>query len=240
MKTTVKQVETFTRLIGLCAENGSMYNPAKESITIDALQALLAKAHQKHQMVNDTHHQLRSAINTRDDAAHEMQLRATRAANAATVLITQPGLLEDIKMTLSKIRGYRRGAVHGKEQPDEGSPPGEYRKPRGPVAYLTISSKIDHFEQLIRCLETPEYKPNEEEITVEGMKAFFASLEAKQAKLLRSWSMHRVAMDQYRSIIQSGEGIYGVSKTVKAYMKSVYGASSHTFKIVSKLKFRTW
>jgi len=239
MKTTVKQVETYSRLVGLCTENGSMFNPAKDSIKIEALESLLATARQKHQMVNDTHHTLMSAINNRNDALIEMRSKCTRAANAAVVLIDQPSLIEDIKKNLSKIRGYRLGAQQVKDAPSETGPPGqEFKKSRGPIAYLTISSKLDHFDKFIKCLNTPAYTPNEPDITYEGLHAFLAEIKVMQSQVSTGWSANRMARDQFSAIVHSADGIYGISKLIKTYIKSVFGPSSNAYHIVRQLKFR--
>jgi len=232
----MKQVETYTRLVGLCTENGSMFNPANDAITIDALNALLDKAHEKHRMVNDTHHTLMSAINQRNDAMSMLNAKCSRAMHAASVLIPQPGLLEDLRMYVAKIRGYRLGAVHGDAKlTGEGSP--DYRKQRGPVPYLSISSKLDHFDRFIKCLNVPAYVPNEPDISFEGLKAFLSDLKAVQAELINSWAAHKMAHHQLKQLVHAENGLYGISKVVKLYVRSVYGTNSTTFRIMSKLKF---
>ncbi|HYG02158.1 MAG TPA: hypothetical protein VD927_06900 [Chryseosolibacter sp.] len=239
MKTVNKQVESYTRLVGLCTENGSMFNPARDAIKIDALYALLDKARKKHQMVNDTHHRLMSAINKRNDALVEMTARCQRAMNAARVLISQPGLLEDLRMYQAKIRGYNLGAIHGTHASafaQEGMP-GSFKKSRGPIPYLTISSKLDHFAHFIRCLDVPAYVPNEPDITVAGLKASLDELNTFYASMLNSWAAHRIAKNQLRTVVHSEEGLYGISKIVKLYIKSVFGARSTAFQMISQLKF---
>jgi len=84
----------------------------------------------------------------------------------------------------------------------------------------------------------PEYAPNETELTTESLTALYDDLNAKNTAVINAavpLSNARIARDQI--LYTALTGVIDISVDVKTYVKSVFGATSPQYKLISGLTF---
>lgn len=236
MKTSIKQVEAFEQLLGICKSQGSTFNPSRDSMTIEALESLLQTAREKTQDVYTSYKSWVLATNDRRDAFEALRNTCTRVINAASVSGMKPSLFEDIRQLNSRIQG--RSSKVPLIPADEGGPPGNGKKPKGPISHLDSASKIKSFSLLIGLLETHEdYAPNESSISIDALKESLEKLKALQSLVYTTFIAYEKAKDDCYTVIHREEGMYGMSRFIKRYMKSAFGPQSVAYHSIAKLKF---
>ncbi|HYG01197.1 MAG TPA: hypothetical protein VD927_02075 [Chryseosolibacter sp.] len=234
MKTQAKQVDTFGQLVGFCKSQGSMFNPSQDSMKIEALESLLQTAREKTEIMYNDHKAVTWAINQRRDALKHMQKIVTRAYNAAIATKMSPSLLEDLRNVKVKLTGNIRGKTSSPQADD----PSQVKTGRGPIPQADVVSKMRNFTLFIKLLELHDgYTPNESEISIEGLKSLLEMIETSQVQLVTSQIKLNRSKEACRLVIQKEEGIYGLSKLIKVYVKSAFGVESDAFTSISKLKF---
>lgn len=103
----------------------------------------------------------------------------------------------------------------------------------------SFDKKIENFADFIDFLDnSSEYKPNETEITVEGLTTKLTELK-NQNSICSKTSAELEAARMARDIMMftNGTGMVDIAKGVKRYVKSVFGATSLQYKSISDLKF---
>jgi hypothetical protein len=93
---------------------------------------------------------------------------------------------------------------------------------------------------LVKLLEaTPEYKPNEKELKVENLKALVdIMLEKNTAAIKAGTDLNHIRMARNEILYDEQMGLVALSRSIKAYMKSVYGTNHPKFKEVAGISFR--
>jgi len=108
------------------------------------------------------------------------------------------------------------------------------------AAQTSFDNVIENLDKLIIHLQNiPQYTPNEPELQPQALRAFKEELYAKnnQAKLADiTLSNARIARNKV--MYEPLTGLTDIAADVKAYVKSVYGATSPEFKQVSKIEFK--
>ena len=98
---------------------------------------------------------------------------------------------------------------------------------------------MNNFEKLIALLQTiPEYKPNEDELKVETLQTLLTDLKTKNSEVVKTYLVLETARGVRNGLLYKPQtGIVDVSLDIKAYIKSVFGATSTQYKLISKLRF---
>jgi hypothetical protein len=85
----------------------------------------------------------------------------------------------------------------------------------------------------------PLYAPNEAALKLPALNTLLTSLTATNTAVINAttaWSNARIARD--KTLYLPGTGLIDVVKDVKAYVKSLFGASSPEYKQLSHLRFK--
>ena len=105
---------------------------------------------------------------------------------------------------------------------------------------MSYDNRLDNFDKLIKLLSSVEqYAPNEADLKVASLTALYTDLMTKNYAVISATtplSNARILRDDL--LYKDGTGLVDIASDVKAYIKSVYGASSPQFKQVSKLGFK--
>ena len=108
------------------------------------------------------------------------------------------------------------------------------------TSQMSYNSRLENFEWFIIFLsKTPEYNPNEEDLKIESLKTLHSDLKAKNNLVMTAHSkMETERTQRNKMLYQPLTGIVDISIDIKNYIKSLFGASSHQYKQISKLHFK--
>jgi len=98
---------------------------------------------------------------------------------------------------------------------------------------------MNQFGKYITFLKTmPSYKPNENELTIEGLEGKFSELkQANSTFLVTNAALISARLD--RNVILYGEktGLVDTALDAKLYVKSIFGAVSPEYKSIRAIPF---
>ena len=231
-----KNVANFQDLIAFCQTYGTAYNPSKENLKMPQLQLLYQEA--QDQLTNFKTYKIAfdNATNSRQNTFADLRKLSTRIINAFAVSGASALAVEDAKSINRKIQG---APPKKKTNPENPTPPDS--------AGGTISNSqqsydrlIDHFSTLIILLKQyTEYAPNENELKITALEAKLIELETSNTNLITAFAEYNVAMiSRNNTLYNATNGLVQISREVKLYVKSVFGADSPQYAQVSNLEFK--
>lgn len=236
----VKNIAAFEQLINICLSFGAAYNPASKFITIPEMQRIFASVKDAKTGMREDQTACTNATDTRAVTIRGTKSHARRVVNALTVLGASPEKVENANDIVKKMNGKRMTDLP--ESPPAKDPKDPNAKPvvTRSSAQTSYDNIMEHFAQLIELVKSePGYKPNEPELTANGMVAKMDELEAVNkvaidAEVKRDSSRIKCLELVYRDVT----GMVDVGNAAKLYVKSVFGASSPQYRQVSKIRFR--
>jgi DNA repair exonuclease SbcCD ATPase subunit len=235
-----KNVANFENLITNITGFGTVYNPSKESIKLSALNAQLAYAKNAIGEVNSTEPAYKNAVSAREAAFTPLNKLITRVINSLKASDSS-SQVDDSAMTLvRKLQGRR---ATPKLTDDEKKAIEAEGKEVNQISssQMSYDSRLDNFDKLIKLLASePEYSPNEPDITIEALTSLYNDLSSKNAAVISATvplNNARISRDQV--LYTPLTGIVDISVDVKTYVKSIFGATSPQYKLISKLELKS-
>jgi hypothetical protein len=239
-----KNVANFENLISFCVGYGVTYNPSKNSLKVPQLQTQLASCKVNITSVTNATIAFNNATNARMAAFAGLKVLSTRLVNALDVTNASNDLVKDAKTINAKIQGSKlTKADAGKNAKtiaiDPNTPVAETPKTIS-SSQQSYSSLIEHFAKMIALLSTePTYLPNENELKIVTLNTQLTNLKNTNTAVINAYttvSNSRIARNQ--SLYNLVNGLCATAKEVKAYVKSVFGATSPQYKQVSGIEFK--
>ncbi|MFN8114509.1 MAG: hypothetical protein U0W65_00230 [Bacteroidia bacterium] len=238
-----KNVSSFESLISFCQGYGASYNPSKNSLKIAQLQTQLASVKVNISTVTSTSVAFNNAVNARQLAFKGIEKLSTRLVNALDSTNATDALVKDAKTVNAKVQGSKLTKADA----------GKTAKPIDPNAPVTdtpatISSSqrsydslIEHFSKMIAILSTePTYVPNENELKIATLNTQLTNLKNANTGVTNAYTtVSNARIARNLSLYNPTNGICATAKEVKAYVKSVFGATSPQYKQISGLEFKT-
>ncbi|MFN3754797.1 hypothetical protein [Flavobacterium sp.] len=225
-------VANFETLITACLGHGAIYNPVNTAIQVPQLQAKLLLAQQK---LNTTALQksiLNTAINERIEAFKGLEVLCTQVTNAFAVSGATDLDVSDLQTINKKIQGAKQ---------KKATPTPENPTPlQVSNSQQSYDSKINFFTNFIQFVETkPIYSPNETTLSV-------ATLQSKLAEMILKNQRVDVATFDYNQSLNARNdefynptsGLVQLSKDIKKYAKSIFGAASPSYKQINSIEFK--
>lgn len=230
-----KIVANFQTLIAFAKGYGTTYNPAKNSLKIPQLEALLAEAKASLTDVLAKNTAYNSKVNERSVAFRDLKTFSTRLLNALHATEASPQLIDDAKGYNRKIQGQRKTTL---------KPVLEDADARAPklnsTSHQSYVQMVNHFEGLISVLSSePTYTPNETDLQIATLQAKQAELATKNNEVAMSYtdiSNSRIARNA--TLYTKDDSIFEVASEVKKYIKSIFGATSPEFAQVKGIEFK--
>ncbi|WP_415325874.1 hypothetical protein [Chryseobacterium sp. MMS23-Vi53] len=230
-----KNIANLQDLISFCKGYGDKYNPVKEELKISSLETLYQDALQKLTETQTKKTFFNNATNQRADAFRDLNPLSTKIVNALAVSETNPLMLSNAKSYNKKLQGRTKSKIEipTSEQDSE-------------IVAKTIStsqqsydSKINNFSNLIQVLEqSTAYNPNEEDLKVASLQNKLTDMKSKNTVLIHAYTEYSNAMLSRNQILYDNlTGLCQISKEVKQYVKSVFGATSPQYKQISSILF---
>ena len=231
-----KNVSNYQEILSFCIGNGAKYNPSNPDIMIvnmkvlevDSLNALdgetAAEAHEKHVYLE------------RKEAFRPIEDLCRDVVNFLGASGGSKEKLHQGKIILNRLRGSNK--KNNKEDAKDESTVQE--KQATMTFHSTYDERLEALDEIIQLVMTEEkYKPNEFELSVEGLKVKLVTLKEK------NYEMKQAIVQVSNSRIQRDKVLY-LSKTnahqvvleVKQYVKAIFGPSSAEYKQIKSIPFR--
>jgi hypothetical protein len=226
-----KNIANFQDLISFCQGYGSIYNPSKESLRITELQ-------NQYQSSLDTLYQLKTSKVNFDTATNSRRIEfeslkpfSTKILSAFIVSGADKLAIDDMRGIHKKIQGpnYKKAKDESKEIKNISTSQQSYDR------------FIDHFVNLIKILEkSPTYNPNEEDLKISAIQAKIDAMKSTNINLINAYTEYNNAVIQ-RNVVLYNEltGLVQVSKEVKLYVRSIFGANSPQYQQVKVIEIKT-
>ena len=238
-----KNVANFENLVSFVVGFGATYNPSKATLKVPALQTQLASCKANIASVTSTSVAFNNAVNARMTAFDGLKKLSTRLLNALDATNASTQLVKDFKTVNAKVQGSKlTKADAGKTAKliDPNAPVVETTKTIS-SSQQSYSSLIEHIATIITILSTePTYVPNENELKVITLNTLLTSLKNTNTAVINAYttvSNARLSRDQ--SLYNTTNGLCETAKEVKMYVKSLYGATSPQYKLISGLEFKS-
>lgn len=228
-------VASFEKLLGICNNIGARYNPGNASITPTALGALLEQAQQRSKAVTEAQSAYTLAVNARKEMFGALPTFITQLVRSAIAHGASAENTRDLKLLKRKF--YQEARTKKPPVPSEGSQPGS--EERAKIShYKTFDARLAHFASMVSIIESlANFKPNEPEMSVEGLRARLSALKANQAAVSKAATDLTKARIERDESFFGAQGIHSVSKQVKEYVRSVTGVRSQIALALGKIKF---
>jgi hypothetical protein len=234
-----KNVANFDELIGFCTGYGATYNPSKASIKLAALGTLLTAAQASLASQKTAKTAFDNATNAREISFKPLKKLATKVVNSLSATDAARQTVADAETANFKIQGRRAKALPVAKAAKEGEAAPVDNSIS--VSQQSFDNQVDNFAKLIQTLTAEVlYKPNEVELQLVTLNTALTDLKAKNHAVVTATanaSNARIARDKV--LYADNTGLYDVAQATKAYVKSLFGASSPQYKQVSKIKFTT-
>ena len=238
-----KNVSSFESLVSFCQGFGANYNPSKNSLKVAQLQTQLASVKVNITTVTNTSVAFNNAVNARQLAFKGLEKLSTRLVNALDSTNATDALVKDAKTVNAKVQGSKlTKADAGKTA--------KLIDPNAPIVDTpkTISSSqrsydslIEHLSKMIAILSTePTYLPNENELKIATLNTQLTNLKNTNTGVTNAYTtVSNARIARNLSLYNPTNGLCATAKEVKAYVKSVFGATSPQYKQISGLEFKT-
>lgn len=219
-----KNVAGFLCLIAYCKNLGSVYNPSNSILTFEHLEAFYRIALEKITAVETQKALFTTNISNRKRSFENLKPFATKIINAFAVSGVDRQTLEVAKSINKKIQGV---LLKNNDQ-------------TYPASQQSYDRKLEHFEALIEILaQNPVYNPNEEELKITSLQGKLRDMKTQNQNLMRSHDKYNEALTERNQTLYDPEtGLVSVSKKVKQYIKSVFGANSEQYHQLVTIEFK--
>ena len=233
-----KNVTNLESLISAIITIGATYNPSKNSIKLPALQTLLTNANESLIALKAAESANSTAIDVRELAFKPTGSLFTKVSNALKASSSSVQADETAKTILRKLQGKRASAKLTDEEKTALAAEGKEVNQIS-ASQMGYDERVDNFEKLISLLQSiPDYNPNEEELKIETLQALLADLKVKNSEVMKTYFVLESARGVRNDLLYKPlSGVVDISADVKSYIKSVFGATSTQYKLVSKLRF---
>lgn len=235
-----KNAANFNTLIEVVNGYGGAYNPSKQSITLPALASLAARAQEAIGQYNNLLGQYNLATAARKTAFTPLSKLSTRILNSLKASDTTEHVDRAIESLVHKIQGKRATPKKTEEEKKalqaEGTTVKEVSSSK-----MSFDGRLDSFDKLIQLLlNVQQYNPNEDDLKLPTLINYYNALKTVNSKAVSTETQLNVSrMLRNRLLYEPNVGIVDTASAVKAYVKSVFGASSSQFKQISRLTFKT-
>jgi hypothetical protein len=229
-----KNVTHFEQLISFCTGYGGNYNPSKATLIISNLTNIHLTAQSELQNVINATVDYNNFVNTRVITFDPIRKLSTRLVNAFSVTDATDEMIKDAKTINRKIQGKRAKEITTPVDPNTPAPN------TISTSQQSYDQLIEHFAKLVALLKSePSYAPNESDLRIVALEALLDQLRADNTNVMNAYttvSNARISRDV--TLYKEKIGLVDTALEVRAYVKSVFGASSEQYIQVKSLPFK--
>lgn len=235
----VKNVDNLDTLISSVIGYGAAFNPAKASLKFPALQALSATGRNAIAAEHNGNVAEKNAGDARVAAFKLLSPLVSRTMNALRASDASTQAIEAVQMIARKIQGSTASSKKKEAAPADAA--AEAKPVRHIISQrMDFETRLDSFDLFIKQIASiTQYNPNEPELKVTGLTAFYTDLKTKNIAAINAATQHNNARISRNDILyRDNTGLVDIALDTKTYVKSVFGASSPQYKQISKLLFK--
>lgn len=242
-----KNVANLLKLNQQIATYGLTYNPSNNAIKATVLATLYNTANTKLTTVNNLFTTWKNATNARELAFDPLGKQATQILASLQSLGIVQQTIDDFAFQVNKFRSSGSKLTKADSGIVETTP--VEKLPTDPVETIetkthstsqqSFDNKLQHFEKMVLILvSVPSYNPNEVSFKVASLQTQLTNLTTLNNAANTSYANLKAArIDRNAVFYTKGTGMLDLVKLTKAYIKSIFGASSAQYHAASSLKF---
>ena len=229
-----RNLANLKQLIITCTSFGSAYAPSKSTLTLTALNAHHVSSMNQLDNVLAKKTDYSDAVNARVQAFADLRKKCTRLINSLRATDASREKIEDAKGYNRKIQGSRASKIKPNQDPNAPIP-------------KTISTSQQSYDQLIQHLgglvealaTEPSYAPNEDDLKIVNLRTFKTSLATINTAVFTTFAaVSKARIERDKILYADLDSAYHRFTAAKAYVKSVFGATSPEYKALSNLSFK--
>ena len=245
-----KNVANFETLISFCTGYGATYNPSRDALKLANLQTLLTAAKAAILDCKAKETAFDNATDARKESFATLKALGTRIVNALSVSGVADSVVEGARTINRKLQGQRANGSAPAEAVATGGtsstpttaglPPSGEPKGAASSSQQSYDNLVEHFNGLIELVAShAEYNPNETELKVATLQTYLGELRMANTTVLNAntaWSNSRMSRDN--TLYADTTGLVDIALDVKAYVKSVFNATSPQYGQISGIEFK--
>jgi hypothetical protein len=228
----------YDRLIINCTSFGTTYNPTKPALKIAAMQVQSTAAKNSITTMNALTPAYKNAVAARITAFKPIDKLITRVNNAFKASDVTKEMISSAQTIVRKLQGRRATPKTNEEEKkvaaEAGNPIVEIS-----ASQMSYDSRIENLDKFIKLISSvAAYAPNEADLKITALTALYTDLKAKNLAVINAETpLNNARIARNDTMYKDNVGLVDVANDVKTYIKSVYGATSPQYKLVSSLKF---
>ncbi len=236
-----RNVANFGKLISECTGYSAGYNPSNPDISLESMRTLLTGSQGTLDSLNSGIPAYNNAIAARELAFKPLSKLITRVINALKATSAPDEIISKVVTLVRKLQGRRASAKLTEEEKQELIAQGKEVNEIS-SSQLSFDNRLNNLDQFIKLLASiPEYSPNETELQVTTLTAMLEDLKQKNNAAVEAASPVNLARIARNDILyRENTGLVDVALSAKRYVKSVYGASSPEYRLISGLVFKRY
>lgn len=236
-----KNVANFSQLVIKCTSYNATFNPSNPAIQLPALQNILSQGKVAVASVNGAEGILSKSIASRAIAFKPFSKLMTRISNAVKASGAPKQSVDQVTNLIRKLQGRRASPKKTEEEKQAALDAGKEIVEIS-SSQMSFDSNLNNLDKLIKLLVmVPEYTPNENELTISSLTAYYEDLLEKNLVVINaSTKLKNLLIHRNELMYKETTGMMNIANSVKIYIKSVFGATSPQYKQVSSLKFTNY
>lgn len=228
-----KNAANFGTLIATIEGYGAVYKPSLASITAPKLKALKLDIDKSLKAVSASAPPYKTAVNKRQEAFDGMSKLATRVLNSLAVVGTAREVA-DARVIVNRIRGGGQAKKVVKLEASSDAAPKAHSS-----SQMSYDNRVKNFQALVDLLNgIPAYKPNEADLKTAALNKYLDDLPGMGEAVNKALVALNNARKERDKLLYGAGGAMELSKRVKSYLKSLYGASSPEYKRLAKIELK--
>ena len=233
---TIQKWQAFNELIGYCSGFGGKYNPGRQNLRIENLQAQKEAVSLVLEKVKETKVHFINEVNERKQVFAQLPALSTRVLRAMEASGASAERLSSARMLVNSILGKTKNAPAAVTK--EGTPSEGVIAKRSSLS-MSYWAKVDAFSQLVKMITSePLYQPNEPELSLGGLTRKLEELEAMNQRVTQAQVQWSNAITRRDNELEGSENsMTGSARLVKIYLISIFGFNSPEYQQVKGIKF---
>jgi hypothetical protein len=233
-----KNVANFNELITRAKALGVIYNPAKPAQMLPALKAQLEEARQALTALAKAAALFFDMVDEREALYEPLPKLVTRALNMFRSSVDNKAETDTAQSLADLIRGVA-GNIKPKKDDVKNGEQDEQSDKSISASRQSYDSMHENFEKFIEVLAlNTDYKPNEAELAVTGLRDLLAELKAANDSADSIEIAYGDARGLRNTLLYGKGGIIDTALSVKQYIKGVLKPENVHYKPIAKLEFK--
>lgn len=238
--TIANALANFGTLITSCKAYGNRYNPSNSWLAIASLLALKTRASDGVSAAATAKRIFDDAVIRRKEIFAPLKKLLSRVNSSFKISGASQGKIDDMLGLMRKVKGTRASAASA--SPPE--PSADALPPDAPKRVSNVQTgyinQVSHLKKIIILLESEsKYAPNETDLQTATLKSLAQQMGAANHAVAETYIGYKTALNERNSLLYAQKnGMMATAQNVKEYVKSVFSASSHEYKKISKLRFK--